>query len=46
MKPIKVKTQLTLRLPQKLNELLQKMANDKGISKNSLILSKLWELAK
>lgn len=39
------KTQLTLRLPKKLNEMLTVLAEQTGIAKNSLIVSALWNLA-
>jgi len=38
--------QSTLRMPKELNDFILNLANKTGISKNSLILTKLWELAK
>ena len=36
--------QYTIRVPKELNDFLQNCADKKGISKNSFILTKLWEL--
>lgn len=44
MKP-QDKTQVTLRLPNNLNELLTKLSEKIGISKNSIIVNALWEFA-
>ena len=38
--------QVTVRLPNTLNDFMQDAAGKMGISKNSLIVTKLWELAK
>jgi len=46
MKPQRNQVQFTLRLPDKLNETITQQAKAKGITKNSLIILKLWELAK
>lgn len=45
MKP-QIKTQITLRLPSTLNELLTKISEKIGISKNSIIVNALWEFTK
>ena len=46
MKPNENKTQFTLRLPNELDKFLNELAKAKGISKNTIIILKLWELAK
>ena len=38
--------QFSVRVPKELNDFLQALADKTGISKNSLILTKLWELKK
>lgn len=44
MKPNQKRVQLTLRIPEELNQCLIKIANEKAIPKNTLIILKLWEL--
>ena len=46
MKAENTKTQLTLRLPKDLNDLLSKLAEKTGIAKNALITTYLWEKVK
>ena len=45
MTPDYEKTQVTLRLPNSLNEYLNNLAQRTGISKNSIIVNVLWDFA-
>lgn len=40
------KEQICIRIPSKLNEIINNLSKEKGISKNSIIVNKLWELKK
>lgn len=42
-KEVKIMHKLTVRVPQELNNLLNETSKKMGLSKNSLILSWLWE---
>ena len=43
---MKKRINTTLRIPDKLNEILIKESSDRGMSKNSLILSTVWNFIK
>lgn len=45
MTPESDKTQVTLRLPNGLNEYLNELAKRIGVSKNSIIVNVLWDFA-
>ena len=40
------KEQVCIRIPNKLNEIINKLSKEKGVSKNSIIVNKLWDLEK
>lgn len=46
MKSKTIKDQLTLRLPSELNEYLKRISIKRGIAKNSIITTALWNYAK
>lgn len=38
------KEQICIRIPSKLNEIINNLSKERGMSKNSIIVDKLWEL--
>lgn len=40
------KEQVCIRIPNKLNEIINQLSKEKGVSKNSIIVNQLWNLTK